>query len=397
MRIPTGLNDGNLYRRRHQQNPEPTPYRRLIRLVFALVLVLVLMKQAGNSQAYRIFFPEPGLRTELPESENRKIGNDYSDSSESEALDLAMPPMDKTIAQLSSSDQEQLTKLLAKLRKSSSDDSVKLDADLIQRVRDAAILAGEPLTEDGTNPPLGDEVVRFRLQAALDQTYLENVDDGSVWKKTDNQAFCRLLAGEPLHHLALQKPRYVGVTAMLQQPEAYLRTRVAMNAQVARVSKLTASANDFAIADYYELWLKPSDGSERPVAFYSQHVPSYVEDLIGVEFVSDGPVVNIEGLFLKRISYRSADGSQLAPAIVGHFRRTQATSTPLQPIVARSEPSVSLLVVAATALGAGVAILIAVTTAVSLRRSRQARLTNQRVPGEHFSSLASDLLSREQK
>jgi len=397
MRIPTGLNDGNLYRRRHQQTLEPTPYRRLIRLVFALVFVLVLMRQAGNSNAYRIFFPDTGERPDLPPSSNQKFLTDYSDYSKSRALESALPPMDKTISRLSVPEQDQLTQLLAAFRQSLADGAKQVDDNLVQRVREAAALAGEPFPEDKSGEQLGDEVVRMRLQSGLDQIYLKNVDDGSVWKKGDNQAFCRLLTNEPLQHLAKQKPRYVSVVAMLQQPDVYLRTQVAMNAQVAKVSKLKASANDFGITDYYELWLKPSDGSERPVAFFVQHVPSNVEDLVGVEFVSDGPVVSIEGVFLKRISFRSVEGSQLAPAIVGHFRYREAPIAALQPAIVKWEPSVQVIVISAALLGAVVALLIAVPITLSLRRSRQARLANQRLPSEHFSSLATEFSPREPK
>lgn len=397
MRIPTGLNDGNLYRRRHQQKPDPTPYRRLIRLVFALVFVLVLMKQAGNSNAYRIFFPENGARTVLPPPVDQKNLADYFGYSESKALESVLPPLDKTISQLSSGDQDQLTERLAAYRRSRSQEMIPVDDGLVQRIRAAAMLAGEPLPEDEPNQPLGDEVVRMRLQAGLDQAYLNNVDDGSIWTKGDNQAFCRLLSDEPLLHLAKQKPRYVGVVAMLQQPDVYLRSRVAMNAQVARVSKLKAKANDFGISDYYELWLKPSDGSDRPVAFYCRRVSSLLDDLVGLDFVSDGPVVSIEGVFLKRISFRSVEGSQLAPAIVGHFRISETMSIAPTRAIAKTEPSVPMIVMVAALLGATVALLIAVPTALSLRRSRQARLANQRLPSEHFSSLATDFSPREPK
>ncbi len=401
MRIPTGLNDGNLYRRRHLQNQDPTPYRRLIRLVVALVLVLVLMKQAGNSKAFRIFFPESGGPADLPELGTENFLTEYSDSSHPQTLEFLVPPLEKTIRRLSVTDQDDLTHLLSSIRQSHSERPLEVDEGLIRRVRDAAVLAGEPLPEDESAEPLGDEVVRMRLQSGLDQAYLKNVADGSIWTKGDNQAFCRLLNDEPLNHLATQKPRYVGVVAMLQQPDAYLRTRVAMNARVARVSKLNASKNDFGITDYFELWLKPSDGSDRPVAFYSQRVPSYVHKLLDVEYIADGPVVHIEGVFLKRLAFRSTEGSQLAPAIVGHFRRREMSpediANSLPSTIAKSEPSLSLILIAAAAIGAAIALGIAVSTALSLRRSRLARVANQRLPSDHFSSLATEPQIHEQK
>lgn len=336
MRIPSGLNDGNLYRR-DEKSQQQTQYRRLLRLILAFVLILVVMKQAGEPTIYRIFFSEP---------QNPSL--------------LSTPPAKESL----------------------SDSADSADPADSPQGNGAATAAREQVAQE---------------QAAQEQTDLANVDDGATWKPRDSPAFYRLLEGTPLRSMAANMPRRVGVISLLQQPEVYLRTRVSLSANVARVSRLDAKVNDYGITDYWEIWLQPLDGSNRPVAFYTRHVPEHVSQLVGAEYVSDGPAVEVEGVYLKRLAYRSAAGSELAPAIIGRIESPPPIPAALLPVrVAPSRPSLGLLVLAAAVLGIGAAITITMVTAASSRRTRQARLAGQHASQQLFTSLASDLESREQ-
>lgn len=333
MRIPSGLNDGNLYRRSHEKSVQQTQYRRLLRLVLALILVLVAMKQAGRPALYSIFFSEPSTLLPVPARPANQSLDDYADFAKSA-------------------------------------DSADSDGDL------------------------ADQALQRPRRELAD---FASVDDGVTWKPEDGPAFYRLLEGSPVQALAQQQPRRVGVISLLQQPDVYLRTPIVLNAKVARVTKLEAKRNDFGITHYWEIWLQPLDGSNHPVAFYTRQVPNPIGQLDGTAYVSEGPVVDIAGIYLKRLAFQSAAGSDLAPAIVGRFQSTAPPPAGFS-TVPDEQPQLSpwYLVLASAVVGVGGAMVISAMAAISSRRMRQARLASQQVPKQLFTSLVTDLEARKQ-
>jgi hypothetical protein len=333
MRIPSGLDDGNLYRRRHQKGNDSFAYRRLLRLILALVLIIVLMQQAGKPNLYRIFFTDPSERSVSTQSLANRAETIPDDSEE-----------------------------FAEAAGATSSDRVANDA-----------------------------------ESARDRSLLESVDDGAIWKANDRPAFYRLLQGAPLPHLGDLPTRRVGVIPLLQQPAVYLRTPVSIHGMLARASRLDATFNDFGVSSYWELWLQPADGSNRPVVFYTREVPAPIAKWEGTEFLSDSPEIDVEGIYLKRLAYRSAAGTELAPVIVGRIKMlepppSQIVSTAAEKV---ARPSLSVLVLLAVVLGTGLTFAIFVATTLTSRRIRQARLANQHVPDHLFESLANDVESRE--
>ncbi|MGV3483519.1 MAG: hypothetical protein ACO1RT_03765 [Planctomycetaceae bacterium] len=360
MRIPSGLDDGNLYRRSNQKSVNQATYRRLFRLVLGLILVLVLMKQAGNPRAYRVLFSEPPRRVVLPSVTNPELRTQDTDSDEA-----ADSP---------------------------------LDGEAAQAARE-----------------------RAQREAEYEQAQIATMSDGAIWKPQDQWVFYRVLEGTPLASLAGKPPRQVGVISLLQQPDVYLRTAIAMSGNVARVTRQTAQENDFGIRSYWELWLQPLDGSNRPVAFYTRELPPELRPWAGNEFISAGPIVDVQGVYLKRLAYQSAAGSELAPALVGHIHaiesdslgsladgteRARAASNDQHPGAATpaaaqrdsnpNQPGLGYMVLIAAVLGIGIAMLITLATAVSARKRRAARLASQHVSDQLLASLATNPEPHEQ-
>ena len=58
MRIPSQFNEDNLYRRGSKRPKSSDSLRQIIRMVVLLVLLIVVMKQAGQPRIYEIFFGE---------------------------------------------------------------------------------------------------------------------------------------------------------------------------------------------------------------------------------------------------------------------------------------------------------------------------------------------------
>lgn len=392
MRIPTGLHSGSLYRQKRVKTPESSAFRRLLRLVLALVLVIAVMNQAGKPEAYRIFFSEPP-KTVVVTPEPPEISSiDFADSEGGDGSTTELEPLDGTIAILSAEERSELIRTMTRSRnQANAATSIAADHELNQTLRDAAQQAGDPFDVDESHNPLADRNTRLRIQAALDLSFLENVNDGSTWKKADNEAFYRLL--ESGGHIGSNpaKPRRAGVVLMLQQPEVYLHQPIVMTAKVARVAKVNARSNDFGIQQYWELWLHPSDGSERPVAFYSSTVPDEVAKLVEFAYAANGPNIEIEGLYLKRLAFQSQSGSELAPAIVGRIASYEASPS-LLPAATSSQSSTpwAALVLLAAIVGIGLAIGIMVASKVSSQRLRNARRIHQPSRASYLHSLAAD-------
>ena len=389
MRIPSGLNDGSLYRQRPGKRPEPSSNRRLLRLCLALALVLVAMNQAGKPAAYRIFFSEPATKQVAVSINTKNSSDGFSDSNEIQASNSSLQPLSRTIASLPEDARPQLTRILSRLRKDENADMTPGDESLMQTLIEASHAAGEPLSVSGNSPVLADQELRIRLQAAMDDLYLQEVDDGAIWTQSDNQAFYRLLEAGGRIGLNAPLPRQVGVVALLQQPDVYLHRRVLLTGTVARVSRLNSKSNDFGVEQYYELWLEPDDGSKRPVAFYSKTVTPAIEQILGVDFVTDGPKIDIEGVFLKRLAFRSQSGSELSPAIVGRIVASQAPMFAAPAATSMSSKiSWEWPVALAAFIGIGGAFAIMFASRISARRSRERRLATQSVAGPDLTTFA---------
>ena len=61
MRIPSQFNDDNLYRRGSRRSDSGNSLRHVIRMAVLLVLLIFVMRHAGDPRHYEIFFA-PSLR-----------------------------------------------------------------------------------------------------------------------------------------------------------------------------------------------------------------------------------------------------------------------------------------------------------------------------------------------
>jgi hypothetical protein len=408
MRIPSGLSDGSLYRQRGRKSSEPSPYRGLLRLILALVLVLVAMRQAAKPELFRAFFTEPKSYSPPKSSVNgikppTSNQGGYSDSTGANSTDASaktssLPPRRKMIGVLTDSDRGSLATALMNDRKAVAGTNV--DETLVRVVRSAADLADESFTSSAAEMPLGNADEKASLQAGLDEYYLDQVSDGSIWKKADHFAFTRLLEDGIDQTVYLGEPtagplKRVGVISLLQQPKLYLRTRVAIGGQLARLSLQQANENPFGVKDYYELWLQPDDGSDRPVAFYTASIPESLRSYLGVPYIAEGPSMVLEGVYLKRLAFRSAEGSELAPVIVGGMYIDEVAELPSE--APESSVSIPWLFAASAVIGIGIAIVIFMTTKRAASKARQARLATQQFTEPVLKPMGSDLEGEEAK
>jgi hypothetical protein len=244
-------------------------------------------------------------------------------------------------------------------------------------------------TDSGAN----DLTCVIAMLSALEDAIASRVEDGTVWKGGDVGAFYMHLA--QANWFSPDGVAAVGALPLLQQPDVFRGQLVRIHGGVARCERVKAQPNEFDIQEYWQLWLRPSDGADRPITVIVPDVPPSIASAIGPEGSSeDGPQVIVLGKFLKRLSYASTRGAELAPAIVGRLISVPNSSSDSlannssQP--QRSSGRQTWLVLGAACLGGLVLAIIAMyRTAVAARQSRELRNAIRRDPDEFLDELSS--------
>ena len=202
------------------------------------------------------------------------------------------------------------------------------------------------------------------------------VVDGSVWRQGDFAAMFSFL--QEAEGDAPAAGSAVGVLPLLQQPEVYRNQVVRCRGQVVRAQRIEATGNDFGIDQYWQLWLRPQAGADRPLVVITGSVPDAVAMVDATGIDRDGPDILVAGRFLKRLAYQSAAGADLAPVIVG--RIITSTVSPPVGLGASTTYSVSKLiaiVAAASVLGIAIAAWVMWRTSVATRQLRKLRSPQQ--------------------
>lgn len=393
MRIPSQFNEDNLYRRVRRRQGESGSYRRLIRLVLGLALVVVVMGQVSREGIYEPFFgsQEGGEATETAGTgatasavsstspANRVVpqGADDEIALEDQRIASAL------VTELAPSDRRQWTVLLSRWNKDASIGSVpstihsmiarldSLDGVTDQR-RESWKAALEALQNDDGVTKASQRNHMAVWLAALDEEAFSRVVDGSVWRGGDFDAFYRYL--DQADQFSETGVATVGVVSMLQQPDVFRGGRVRIAGSVARAEQVVAKENDYGVDSYWQLWLRPSDGADRPFVAIVRQVPDSVSEVGADATLEEGPAVTLVGKFLKRLAYPSSAGAELAPVIVGRLTRVP---TPQDKRVDSQDDRIPnqfwLTLLVACGVGVALAALTMWRTKVVAERTRQMR------------------------
>ncbi len=204
---------------------------------------------------------------------------------------------------------------------------------------------------------------------------LDMVVDGSVWRGADFAAFYRSLHRSDSFEAA--RSTRVGVVPLLQQPDVFRGRTVRFEGKVARAESIEAKENDFEIKRYWQLWLRPIGGADRPLVAIVADVPASIAKITPDGALDDGPRVEVVGIFLKRLAYQSSAGADLAPVIVGRIDG-RLMSSPLGGKLVESTNDdfprrLALTALAACTIGIAIASIAMWRTSVMTRRSRELR------------------------
>lgn len=340
--------------------------RRLVTMVLGLVLIVVLMREAGDPNVYRRLFTRLGVP--ITNSEGKEVITIPIELEPDPQTQEGANLLAGCLEGLTAEQRDQLTRLLSRHRRGAAGEPSDASDEAIRAVRFAcqqqelapadalaqalqAISAGEA--------PAEDSVAYLRmLQSELDRTYFEQIEDGTVWNAKDFLAFYRSLERVSGDVALSEKPVYVGTVPLIEQASFYRGRHVRVSGQAVQSTRYEAQDNDFGIESYWMVWLKPIDGSERPVVLYAPQVSDAIAALPEDGVAADGPELEIDAVFLKRYLYRSVGGFDQAPLLVGRILEPKVvvTSTP----ATAGSPSGNLFLAIGGALIFGVAIAVLV-------------------------------------
>jgi hypothetical protein len=420
MRIPSQFDDDNLYRKKIPRGESVKTFRKLIRLALGLALVVVVMLQAAKPAVYRPFFghlpaKSGGAAASLPSALAKRTQVSTSGNAKTEQTQYS--PKDGQIAnqlilQLSRKEQVSWTVTLSrslrglKIEKlpdtiATTAQKLKFDPHLSSFQRAKWEFAVQDLA--GTMPlPKSDPqyglAQKNALLAALDEAAVNRVIDGSVWRSDDFDSFYRAL--DSASQLPNSGTATVGALPLLQQPDVFLNQMVTIHGNVALVENIKAPENPYGIEDYWQLWIKPAEGADRPIVAIVPDVPRSVSEQAGSVSeqagtqiaATEGAQISVVGKFLKRLAYKSGAGADLAPVVIGRityapFAEGEQTSTPTANATNVSTSKFWLIASISCIGGVGLAMLLMWRTSVLAKQSRKLRTAYRQDPEEFLRGL----------
>jgi hypothetical protein len=172
-------------------------------------------------------------------------------------------------------------------------------------------------------PPEAEQEDAFRsIQSSLDDLFLDDIRDNTVFRPDEKDAWFRLLERlqrREARELRNESVGTVGFLALYRQPEEYRGKLVTVEGSVRLGYHRPAPRNIYGIEGYYILWLKPS-GSNSPIVVYALEVPEGFPDIRQMESEGEKPEleepVAVTGFFFKRWAYRAQDSTRLAPLVL---------------------------------------------------------------------------------
>jgi hypothetical protein len=413
MRIPSQFNEDSLYRRGSRRNESTQTYHRLIRLVIGLALVVVVMGQAGKPAVYQTFFgpqasqpagmdPSPQADPSLHTDQALQVGD---------PLAVPIAPEDRHIAllltkELSATEQRPWVVALSRWQSGrrvdvlpSTAGSVSDRLQSLENIRDEQRRSWEQMvdslrrssaieTDAPLKPTSQDRPLVAAFLSALDDAAASRVVDGSVWRSGDYDALYRYL--DQADSLSGAGVVATGVLPLLQQPDVFRNQLVRAHGGVARAERIEATENAYGITEYWQLWLRPSDGADRPLVAIVPVVSSTVAEVGADATIQEGPQVTIVGRFLKRFAYTSAMGADLAPVVVGRIASVPVTESTISKRIDADdsvEGNLGFTMTVACLIGFALAAAAMWRTSAMTKRARELRVAHRKGPDDFLRGL----------
>lgn len=195
------------------------------------------------------------------------------------------------------------------------------------------------------------------LQNHLDAIASGLIRDNTVWRYEEKYAWFRIFEDAS----KIKQADQVGYLELFDQTDEYRGKPVAISGTVRLAYRVSAPRNDLGVKEYTVLWLKPKGGPNSPIVIYALQSPEGFPELKHKEkdnetSTLDHEPIEVTGVFFKRWAYRAKDGSRVAPMVLAHsFQWLREAPVDSGPVL----PSVSVMIVSILLLAAA-SILIAV-------------------------------------
>jgi hypothetical protein len=280
------------------------------------------------------------------------------------------------------------TSFVARGADSSRDADAGRDAGGSEATDSTASVPEKPIPSEG-GPPNDTLPILAAMLTALDEAATSRVVDGSVWRAGDFDSLYRFL--DQARNVPRRGVVSTSVIPLLQQPEVFRNQWVRIRGGVARVEQIEAQENPFGITHYWQLWLRPIDGADRPMVSIVPSIPDSVAAVDALSTKLEGPEVVVVGRYLKRLAYQSGIGADLAPVVVGAI-----TSAPIAPGEATADDKSSRPeaegpawwpIALASLIGVAFAIGVMWRTAAAAKRARELRTSHRSEPDSFLREL----------
>ncbi len=425
MRIPSQFNENSLYRRGTRRSDDAHTFRRIVRLVIGIALLALIMRQAARPAIYQTFFPDtphqgitpprPGMPGQTNSGKTlavAAVGN-AADSTATGAP-RRIVPQDRAIArrvtdELLKSDQSEWVVALSRWQTGRSIDQIPStihsvlailrDDGAIDPERQSDWIEMVELFQQSVDPEAASPLAEHHQAplrawlAALDDAAAADVADGSPWRSGDFATLYRYL--DQANTLPVDGVAASGVLPLLQQPDVYRTRIVRVAGTIALVERIEAQQNPFGVTEYWQLWLRPSEGVDRPLLAIVPQVPPSIEALPTAS-EQDGPRVTMVGRFLKRWAYPSEEGVGLTPVVVGRLMLVPVSEAELAATIDTSaDPTQAnrfwLTVLLAVFIGISMTVIVIWRTSVAAKRAREIRTAHRAQPDKFLQELSDTL------
>jgi hypothetical protein len=404
--------------RSHSRFQSRGVFRQIFRLGALLILVFVLMKKASNPKHYEPFFGQK------PSTQNDQSGSSTSNQEQIErnaSVENDRPLEPQTVA---SKQPNSAMPLVDRIPSSRRGIWIAKLADSVELARSTGARPSLPPDESGSG-------LRFRLSEDEIESVLRGTDlvstpdlasiperipdllmalrvdamnrvvDGSVFRNGDADALFDLLLRSSNVSSSLEAAFEIATVPLLQQPDVYRGQMIRVRGEILRVERVSVNPNPFLIDEYWKLWIHPSLDSVRPIVLVARKVPSEIAALAGSlgkesKNLSSGPSIDAQGLYLKRLAYRSGAGADVAPLLVGTLDEMNVEKTKAKSSLQKTDLPIplGLLLGLTSVIGIVIAVLVMKEGSTNEKRIRKLR-SQMPIDTAHLSSIVLETQSLE--
>ncbi|MCA9211808.1 MAG: hypothetical protein KDB27_01990 [Planctomycetales bacterium] len=143
---------------------------------------------------------------------------------------------------------------------------------------------------------------------------LSTIEDDTFFRNEESNAwvlFLGLLRTMESTEIEQNSVGEISFAQLFRQTEEFRGKLVTVDGVIRRAHRVPAASNQLGIENYWQCWIRPTDGSNSPLVVYSLNVPDDVAQDANVH-----QPARVTGFCFKRWAYNSASGPRIAPVLL---------------------------------------------------------------------------------